>query len=50
MDQVENTIQFARSATSEELIPQFETVITELKTKFGSWQIPWEISVCIRRY
>jgi len=41
MDQVENTIQFARTATSEQLIPQLQTVITELKTKFGSWQIPW---------
>ena len=41
LDQVENTIQFAKTATSEQLIPQLQTVITELKTKFGSWQIPW---------
>lgn len=41
MDQVENTIQFAKTATQEQLIPQLQTVINELKTKFGSWQIPW---------
>jgi acyl-homoserine lactone acylase PvdQ len=41
MDQVENTFNFAQTATAEELIPQLQTVITELKTKFGSWQIPW---------
>lgn len=40
-DQVENTIQFAKTATSEQLIPQLQTVINELKAKFGSWQIPW---------
>lgn len=41
MDQVENTIQFAKTATVNQLIPQLQTVINELKTKFGSWQIPW---------
>lgn len=41
LDQVENTIQFAKTATAEQLIPQLQTVVTELKTKFGSWQIPW---------
>ena len=40
-DQVENTIQFAKSATQEQLIPQLQTVINELNTKFGSWKIPW---------
>lgn len=40
-DQVENTIQFAKTATADDLIPQLKTVITELKTKFGTWQIPW---------
>lgn len=41
MDQVENTVQFAITATSEQLIPQLQTVVNELKTKFGTWQIPW---------
>ncbi|WP_310558333.1 penicillin acylase family protein [Flavobacterium sp.] len=40
-DQVENTIQFAKTATQEQLIPQLQTIVNELKTKFGSWQIPW---------
>jgi acyl-homoserine-lactone acylase len=41
MDQVENTIQFAKTATPEQLIPQLQIVVSELKTKFGTWQIPW---------
>jgi acyl-homoserine lactone acylase PvdQ len=41
MDQVENTIHFAKTATQEQLIPQLQTVVKELKTKFGSWKIPW---------
>ncbi len=41
MDQVENTIQFAKTATPDQLLPQLHTVVNELKTKFGSWQIPW---------
>jgi acyl-homoserine-lactone acylase len=41
MDQVENTMQFVKTATAEQLIPQLQSVINELKTKFGSWQIPW---------
>ncbi|WP_281240112.1 penicillin acylase family protein [Flavobacterium praedii] len=41
MDQVENTIQFAKTATADQLIPQLQTVVNELKTKFGTWQIPW---------
>nr|WP_315147245.1 penicillin acylase family protein [uncultured Flavobacterium sp.] len=40
-DQVVNTIQFANTATQDQLIPQLQTVINELKTKFGTWQIPW---------
>jgi acyl-homoserine-lactone acylase len=41
MDQVENTIQFAKAATVDDLIPQLQAVISELKAKFGTWQIPW---------
>jgi acyl-homoserine lactone acylase PvdQ len=40
-DQVENTIQFAKTATAGDMIPQLQTVINDLKTKFGTWQIPW---------
>lgn len=40
-DQVENTIQFAKTATSNQLIPQLQRVISELKLKFGTWEIQW---------
>jgi acyl-homoserine-lactone acylase len=40
-DQVENTKNFAKNATLSQLIPQLQTTIKELKTKWGSWQIPW---------
>jgi acyl-homoserine-lactone acylase len=40
-DQVENTKNFAKTATASQLIPQLQTIIKELKTKWGSWQIPW---------
>jgi acyl-homoserine lactone acylase PvdQ len=41
LDQVNNTIQFAKTATLAQLIPQLQSVISELKLKFGSWEIPW---------
>lgn len=41
MDQVENTLNFAKTATAEQLIPQLQTVVDELKSKFGTWEIPW---------
>ena len=41
LDQVENTKIFAKNATAEQMLPQLQQVIAELKTKFGSWQIPW---------
>jgi acyl-homoserine-lactone acylase len=40
-DQVENTKTFALNATQEQLLPQLLAVVTELKLKHGSWQIPW---------
>jgi acyl-homoserine-lactone acylase len=40
-DLVENTRDFAQNATADQLLPQLQTVIQELKTKFGKWQIPW---------
>jgi acyl-homoserine-lactone acylase len=41
MDQVENIKEFAKNATTEQLLPQLQTVINELKIKYGTWQIPW---------
>ena len=41
MDQVENTRNFAKNALPEQLIPQLQMVVNELKIKFGTWQIPW---------
>lgn len=40
-DQVESAINFAKNATADQLLPQLQLVVNELKTKFGSWQIPW---------
>ena len=40
-DQVENTKNFAKNANAEQMLPQLQQVVGELKTKFGSWQIPW---------
>ncbi len=40
-DQVENTKRFAATATPEQLFPQLLTVVNELKTHFGTWQVPW---------
>ena len=40
-DQVENTKNFAKNATVDQLLPQLQMVVNELKTKFGKWQIPW---------
>lgn len=40
-DQVENTTNFAKNATADQLLPPLQLVINELKTKFGTWQIPW---------
>jgi len=41
LDQVQNTLNFAKNASPEQLLPQLQMVIQELKTKFGTWQIPW---------
>ena len=40
-DQVENTKRFAVTATPDQLFPQLLTVVNELKTNFGTWQVPW---------
>lgn len=40
-DQVENTKKFAQQATADQLIPQLQTVLKELQSKWGTWQVPW---------
>lgn len=40
-DQVENTKEFAKNATAEQLIPQLQSVVNELKSKFNTWQVTW---------
>lgn len=40
-DQVENTKKFAKNATAEQLVPQLEAVVKDLKAKWGTWQITW---------
>ncbi|MET0944965.1 MAG: penicillin acylase family protein [Flavobacterium sp.] len=41
LDQVENTQNFAKNATADQLIPQLQTVIKELKSNWGKWQVTW---------
>lgn len=40
-DQVTLTRKFAGRATAQDLLDPLSKVIADLKTKFGSWQIPW---------
>lgn len=41
IDQVENIKNFAKNASADQLLPKLQLVVNELKTKFGTWQIPW---------
>ncbi len=41
LDQVENTKNFAENASPDQLIPQLQIVVHELKNRFGTWEIPW---------
>ncbi|MFE3866533.1 penicillin acylase family protein [Flavobacterium sp. LS2P90] len=41
LDQVENTVNFTKNAFPDQLIPQLQIVVNELKNKFGIWEIPW---------
>lgn len=41
IDPVENTKNFAQNATADQLLSKLQLTINELKTKFGTWQIPW---------
>ncbi len=40
-DQVTLVKKFAATASAQELLPPLATVIKELTTKFGTWQMPW---------
>jgi acyl-homoserine-lactone acylase len=40
-DQVTLVKKFATTATKEELLPPLLAVVTELKNKFGKWEIAW---------
>ncbi|KAF2516988.1 penicillin acylase family protein [Flavobacterium foetidum] len=40
-DQVANTLNFAKNATAAQMIPQLQTVLNELKSKWGTWQVNW---------
>ena len=41
LDQVQNTTNFAKNATKDQVIPQLQTVLKELKSKWGTWQVAW---------
>ena len=41
LDQVENTKKFAKNAGVDQLIPQLQTVLKELKSNWGTWQVAW---------
>jgi acyl-homoserine-lactone acylase len=40
-DQVENTKNFAAAATAQQLIPQLQEVLKDLKSKWGTWKVAW---------
>lgn len=40
-DQVENTKSFAATATTQQLIPQLQEVLKDLKSKWGTWKVAW---------
>jgi acyl-homoserine-lactone acylase len=41
VDQVERTKAYVARATPQELLSTFANAIGELKTKYGTWQLPW---------
>ncbi|WP_428228495.1 penicillin acylase family protein [Flavobacterium sp.] len=40
-DQVENTKNFAATATVKQFIPQLQEVLKDLKSKWGTWKVAW---------
>jgi len=40
-DQVVRTREFAKTATPQQLLQPFTETLDELKTKWGTWQVPW---------
>jgi hypothetical protein len=45
---VENTRNFAQNASADQLLPQLQMVVQELKTKFGTWEIPGAILIVFK--
>jgi acyl-homoserine lactone acylase PvdQ len=41
---VENTRNFAQNASADQLLPQLQMVVQELKTKFGTWKFLGDIN------
>lgn len=41
LDQVENTKNFAKNAIVSQMIPQLQSVIKELNSKWGTWKVQW---------
>nr|WP_199002550.1 penicillin acylase family protein [Flavobacterium sp. ASV13] len=41
LDQVQNTKNFAATATVKQLIPQLQEVVKDLQSKWGTWQVAW---------
>ncbi|AYN04600.1 penicillin acylase family protein [Flavobacterium sp. 140616W15] len=41
LDQVENTKNFTKNATAAQLIPQLQSVLKDLKSKWGTWKVAW---------
>lgn len=41
LDQVENTLNFAKNATPAQMIPQLQAVLKDLQNKWGTWKVAW---------
>ena len=41
LDQIENTNNFARTATKEQLLIPLQKVVEKLKADFGTWKVAW---------
>lgn len=41
LDQVENTKKFAKNATANQMLPQLQTVLKELNSKWGTSKVTW---------
>ena len=41
LDQIENTNNFARTATKEQLLIPLQKIVEKLKADFGTWKVAW---------